>query len=235
MTTLAATDVVPPAALFTGVPHDAVRMAAAASIALPDEFAFNQHGDTRFMSLFARLPEGGELRSVHIHGARIEIINLFHFPAPDRALPTYAMEFVMFGRRPIVGVIDAKALVSHPYATNLWRTTMESAHTFFPQLTRADDPPGWYEECRSGLDFFTRPDSAEGMAALLACHALVWKNLAFAGALAPELDSRAAAAHALALAQYKTHHRLNSPGLPFLHRTFGIEWTDRFLRQALFV
>jgi hypothetical protein len=234
MTTLAASAFAPPAALFAGVPRDAVRMAAGASIALPDEFASNHHGDTRFTALFARLPEGGELRSVHIHGPRIEIINLFHFPAPDRALPVYAMEFVMFGRRPVVGVIDAKALAPHPYATTLWRRTMESARTFFPRLTRADDPPGWYEECCSGLDFFTRPESADGMAALLACHAFVWRNLASAGSLAPGLDKPACAAHALALAEYKTHHRLNSPGLPFLHRTFGADWTDRFLSQALF-
>jgi hypothetical protein len=234
MTTLAATDVVIPAALFASVPGEAVRIAAATPIALPDDFSSNQHGDTRFTALFARLPEGGELRSVHIHGARIEIINLFHFPAPYRALPVYAMEFVMFGRRPVVGVIDAKALAPHPYATTLWRRTLESAHTFFPQLTRADDPPDWYQDCRSGLDFFTRPDAADGMATLLACHAFVWKNLSAAGALAPKLDTLATAAHALALAEYKTHHRLNSPGLPFLHRTFGSDWTDRFLSKALF-
>ncbi len=224
-----------PAALFATVPREAADRAGGTPWGLPEELADNQHGDTVFAARFARLPAGGELRSVHIHGPRIEIINLFHFPAPDRALPIYAMEFVLFGRRPVVGVIDAKALHPHPHAVQLWREALQSAHERFPQLVRADDPPPWYEECRSGLDFFTRPKDLDGLGALLSCHAHVWDRLRLHEADAPRLTAPGAvAAHAAALADYKDHHRLNSPGLPFLHRSFGSDWTNRFLRTALF-
>lgn len=223
-----------PTALFATVPPEAIEAASGRKLRLPPELASNQRGDTTFSARFARLPAGGELRSVHIHGPRIEIINLFHFPSPDRALPVYAMEFVLFGRRPIVGVIDAKPLTDHPYAQTLWQNTLSNAHAAFPDLLRADDPPPWYEECRSGLDFFTRPEAVNGLGRLLSCHARVWSSLAAAELDAPRLDPSASASHALSLNHYKDHHRINSPGLPFLHRTFGPEWTDRFLRTALF-
>jgi hypothetical protein len=201
---------------------------------LSAELEHKQQGETIFTARFARLPAGGELRSVHIHGPRIEIINLFHFPAPERATPIYALEFVVFGRRPVVGVIDAKPLNDHPHALAVWHDTLTDAHRAFPDLVRADEPPPWYEECRSGLDFFTRPEAVNGLGRLLACHAKIWSRLAAADADAPRLSADATAAHAHALAHYKDHHRLNSPGLPFLHRTFGPDWTDRFLRTALF-
>jgi hypothetical protein len=223
-----------PRALFGNLPDEAVAVASGCHIHIPAELATNQQRDITFNARFARLPSGGELRSVHIHGPRIEIINIFHFPAPDRALPIYAMEFVVFGRRPVVGVIDAKALQPHPHATALWRETMQAAHARFPLLDRADDPPGWYEECRSGLDFFTRPKHDTGLDQLIACHAFVWSRLAAAFTAAPALSAEETAAHAATLADYKDHHRHNSPGLPFLHRTFGPDWTDRFLRTALF-
>lgn len=223
-----------PVALFGTVPSEAIETGAGRALRLPVDLASNQRADTVFSARSARLPTGGELRSVHIHGPRIEIINLFHFPAPDRALPIYALEFVVFGRRPIVGVIDAKALNDHPFARSLWHDTLTDAHAAFPDLTRADDPPDWYEECRSGLDFFTRPEAVNGLGRLVACHTRIWARLTAAEKVAPRLDSTATAAHAVALAHYKDHHRINSPGLPFLHRTFGPEWTDRFLRTALF-
>lgn len=223
-----------PAAVFGTVAEEAIDTASGRLLRLPAGFASNRHGDVSLTARFARLPAGGELRSVHIHGARIEIINLFHFPAPDRAIPVYAMEFVVFGRRPVVGVIDAKPLARHPAAENIWRDAMEKAHSLFPGLVRADDPPAWYEECRSGLDFFTRPEHFNGLGDLLACHAHVWARLAAAESGAVKLDASETAAHARSIADYKIHHRENSPGLPFLNRTFGAAWTDDFLRNALF-
>lgn len=223
-----------PVSLFASLPAESIRAASGNHIQLHPDLSSNQHADIIFSASFAQLPNGGELRSVHIHGPRIEIINLFHFPSPNRALPIYAMEFVVFGSRPIVGVIDAKPLNNHPFAHKIWQETLTDAHSAFPDLIRADDPPPWYEECRSGLDFFTRPETANGVCRLVDCHTRVWSRLAAAEAAAPLLDMETTAAHATALAHYKEHHRINSPGLPFLHRIFGTDWTDRFLRTALF-
>ncbi len=223
-----------PVPLFADVPAEAIKAASGSPLQLPPDLSSNQHANIIFRARFARLPSGGELRSVHIHGPRIEIINLFYFPSPNRALPVYAMEFVLFGCRPIVGVIDAKPLNANPFTHNLWQETLTGAHSAFPDLIPAEDPPPWYEECRSGLDFFTRPETVDGLRRLLDCHASVWARLAAAELSAPLLDEQETAAHCVALDDYKKHHRINSPGLPFLNRTFGPEWTDRFLRAALF-
>lgn len=220
--------------LFASVPADAIEAASGKPLDLPPDLSTNTRANIVFSARSALLPTGGELRSVHIHGPRIEIINLFHFPSAARALPVYAMEFVLFGSRPIVGVIDAKPLNDHPYAHKVWQEILTDAHASFPDLVRADDPPPWYEECRSGLDFFTRPEDVNGLRRLLDCHASVWSRLTAAEVASPCLDAESTAAHSAELAEYKDHHRVNSPGLPFLHRTFGPEWTDRFLRTALF-
>ena len=220
--------------LFAAVPSAAMAAARACELAAPAGLSGNRHGETVLAARFARLPAGGELRSVHIHGPRAEIINLFHFPSPGRALPIYAMEFVVFGRRPVVGVIDCKPLCDHPYAEGLWQSTMTAARQNHPRLVYAEDSPDWYRECRSGLDFYTRPESRADLDALLMCHAFVWSELARAEVAAPILDPAARTRHHDAIAAYKDHHRRNTPGLPFLHRSFGPEWTDLFLRKALF-
>ena len=37
------------------------------------------------------------------------------------------------------------------------------------------------------------------------------------------------------LAAYKLHHVAHTPGRPYLERMFGAEWTESFLRNAMYL
>lgn len=221
-------------AFFHEMPSQTSRTAAADPRRIDDDLAQNGKKDTRFQARFYRTPWGGDLRSVHIKGPKVEIINLFHFPDAEQALPVYAIEFVVFGKRPIVGVIDLKMLVDFEDVPEQSAQILIEAHRRFPNLTPAEDPPEWYQECRSGHDFFTRPESLDLLDDLIACHEYVWGRLCALAEAQKRLPEAWVESQRNAVQAYKDHHRINSPGLPFLNRQFGEEWTDRFLREGLF-
>lgn len=168
-----------------------------------------------------------ELRTAHIRSPKIEIFTSFLYPDPSLRMPLYAMEFVILGRKPIVAVLDAVDLAGGDTAARI----LEHAHREAPEMTNADDAPDWFLECRSGSDFFLRPESAETFDALAAIHEhVVSALLAITDApAAPDPD-----AHAAAIADYKHHHRVNSPGLPLLNRVLGEAWTEEYMTGVFF-
>lgn len=175
---------------------------------------------------------GYQLRLVHLRSPKIEIVTAFAFPRGDRRLPLYGMEVVALGRRPVVGVLDLLDL--HPASTlpPLAEPILREAHEAFPDLPYSNDQPAWFEQCRSGQDFFLRPDDLDTLLELVDVHHHVMGRLA---ALGSSPDSVSAAAdHDAAISHYKRHHRDNSPGLPLLHRVFGEPWTSDYLDGYLF-
>lgn len=193
---------------------------------LPAEFAERTNAGTRLVAHHQILPGRAEVRAVHIASARAEIVNLFVFPLV--AAPVFAMEFVVFGPKPIVAVIDLKG--HEPHGMNHARRILSAAHARFPDLPRGDDPPAWFEDCRSGDDFFIRPTERAQFAPLATLLQEIWQDFLLT------LDRAPAASRADfdAVHTYQTHHRLHSPGRPFLHRSFGAEWTERFMAEFLF-
>jgi hypothetical protein len=172
------------------------------------------------------LPGRAEIRAVHLAGPRAEVLNLFLFPSV--AAPIFAMEFVAFGKKPVVAVIDAKG--HEPAGRALAARVLRAAHARHPDLPRGDDAPAWFEECRSGDDFFVRPSDLGQFTVLTSILHQVWRELLAAlpaaGPATPE--------DAEAVQSYKDHHRAHSPGRPFLHRTFGEAWTEDFMVRCLF-
>ncbi len=203
--------------------------------AVPEEFSSARRpatgGELVVRARFGAVGDRGEFRSVHIAGPRAEIVNFFFFPAPRVALPVFAMEFVAFGAKPVVGVIDLKAVT--PAEAAGARAILRAVHGAHPGLQEGDEMPAWYLECRSGDDFFTRPKSAAEFVELAAAQREVWAGLVAAMAGAGE-PAAGADDFSAAVRHYKDHHRANSPGRPFLYRTFGEEWTERFMRDWLF-
>lgn len=176
----------------------------------------------------------GEVRGVYIVSPKIEVVNLFFFPAAAYALPVYALEFVILSGRPMVGVIDLPCLDAQEAMREQVSAWMAAAHRDFP-LPAAADPPEWYRECRSGLDFFVRPHDIKELQQLHAVHLRLWQDLTqfiVPGEIPPARDE---ATHRRALQAYKHHHRDHSPGLPLLNNSFGAVWTRRFLSECLFV
>ncbi|MGZ8218419.1 hypothetical protein [Methylomagnum sp.] len=205
---------------------------------LPDEFTTQlrqkDHGPQQLTNRFFRVDERGEVRSVLITAPKIAIITLFFFPDPQWDLPVYALELVMFGTRPIVGVLDGLCLVpsmaSEPPLIEHWRSARARCH--LPQQT--DDVPDWYRACRSGHDFFVRPTKTDTFAPLILAHQSLWKTLATWIAQAQAMPRQRVGPHRDALGAYKRHHAAHFPGRSFLKQGFGENWTERYLKEILF-
>lgn len=205
---------------------------------LPSPYARASHrlpqGELWLDNRFVTVAGCGELRGVCIHAPKIDIITLFFFPQPERALPVFAMEFVVLGQRPIVAVIDALCLAAAAECSAQTAAVLHAAHAAHPDLLPASDPPDWYRDCRSGLDFFVRPRDAAELERLGAVCLDVFSGLAGQFEAAPLLPETDRAAHARRLQAYKDHHRQHSPGLPLLQRSFGAAWTETYLAEHLF-
>ena len=205
----------------------------------PPKFAHaeraQKRGKTVFHSDFWRFVPRGELRCVSIVSPAVEIVNLFFFPEAAYVCPIYAMEFVRIGKKGVVGVIDCKAAPGDTTAQEAVKTILSAGHERFPQLENGADPPLWYQDARSGFDFFVRPQNLEVFADLIAAHHFCWTQFAeFAASAEAVHDEPSDPRRAGFLRSYKDHHRDNSPGIPFLNRVFGEAWTRDFLHDALF-
>lgn len=194
-------------------------------------------GELFLRSQHLDVPGRGEVRWLRMHARKIEIVAIFFYPLPSQSLPIYAMEFVLLGDRPIVAVLD----LVHPPEDGLSRLTvqgvMRQAHARFPDLVNATDPPAWFRECRSGRDFFLRPDGAghEAFARPAAVHFQIWEQLLTMMTVPLRPDTREGSLRRAGYVEaYRSHHRRNTPGLPLLTRSFGSDWTDRFLADSFF-
>ena len=191
-----------------------------------------KRGSTIFQANFQRVRDIGEFRAVYIASPVVEIVNLFFFPDSHRPSPVFAMEFVRIGPRGVVGVIDCKAAPGDSISQSAL-SILEAAHEAFPQLRNGDDPPAWYRDARSGYDFFVRPENLEVFADLVSAHHFVWGRYV-RHILNGSSDSSCQALRQPFLRHYKDHHRDNSPGIPFLNKMFGVNWTETLLRDYLF-
>ncbi len=219
--------------LFSSMMEESVTaFGSGAPIALPQEFSDCKVRNINFCSRFFQM-EAGQLRSVYIESPKLEIFNLFFFPLDNNG-PVYAMEFVRMGERMIVAVIDVAANPAIPQAMEQAAWIIRPHRESYPKLAQASDPPEWFEECRSGNDFFVRPDSIDAMQMLKHIHYEVLGTYSEfvqrVHGLKPLGDDLSGSWQA----SYKSHHAANSPGLPFLTRTFGDSWTNTYLNDHLF-
>lgn len=181
--------------------------------------------ETRFIAV----GNFGELRIVHIHAPKIKVLTLFFFPQPDWQLPVYCLELVVFGAQPIVALLDMVCVSDMPCQQTV-AEVMTAAHQAHPNLVQAGDVPDWFSDCRSGHDFFLRPQHHEDMAQLANLHLALLATpftalLLQAHPFTPELATN----HQQHLQHYKHHHQLNAPGLRLMNRSFGESWTNQYM------
>lgn len=185
-----------------------------------------------------RLTSGGwycqhqsEWRYTRVSAPKIEVVTHFLYPAPNSWLPLYAMEIVVFGGRPVVAVFDAVAMHQGSRGKQIADELLANAHLRFPELVNADDAPAWYQDCRSGDDFFLRP-AMHDMPRVIDLHEWLWS--AWFNALRAHERAPVDENSAQRVANYKRHHREHSPGLPLMQKNFGAHWTERFLAAHFF-
>ncbi len=193
-----------------------------------------ESGHIRLQGRFFDSPMG-ELRSVHISGPKIQIINAFFFPHSHINLPIYAMEMVIYGKKPVVAVIDLLGMPSAITSQERAKKILKESHSSNPLIEQGEDPPQWFKECRSGNDFFVRPKSLSDIPDLIEINLHLWKQFVKLYKQQPLSYIQDPKAHQKEISAYKDHHRENSPGLTFLNRSFGSKWTTSFLKYHLFV
>lgn len=207
-------------------------------VVLPPEYAEVQREEKQgwltLKNRFISIKDLGEMRCVRIAAPKIDIITVFFFPIPYLQLPVFGMEFVVLGERPIVGVIDAPCLMPKMTCSTNLQALMQSTHEQFPDLVQADDPPEWYAECRSGMDFFVRPRTLADLRDLALAHLQIWNGVVELFHFPLPLFDAEAEEYANHIQAYKDHHRINSPGLRLMNRSFGEAWTRQYLTGYLF-
>ena len=205
-------------------------------IALPQAFAYRESAQRQLVlvSRFFKLNSIGEFRGVSIVSPKVAIVAQFLFPEPEQDLPVYAMEFVAIGGKPVVGMMDLKAMLSASAAARDATSILTGAHRQFPDVKYAEDAPDWYRACCSGLDFFVRPNQLSDFLVLSEIHRYILEGLTASINSAKQIDRTDQAIHSTALRDYKYHHRINAPGIPLMHRTFGERWTADFMEGYLY-
>jgi Ferredoxin-dependent bilin reductase len=174
-----------------------------------------------------------DVRLIRLFSNKVDVFTCFAFPGAAQRAPTYAMEFVQIGGRPIVAVLDLLSLNGDNTTNVELDETMRLARAGYEASNNAD-VPSWYIECRSGRDIFARPAHCNAFVELGEIHSRLLTKTCEHFLEAERLDTEASRAHAVRIADYKHHHCVNSPGLPIMERTFGAEWTREFMYRWVF-
>jgi Ferredoxin-dependent bilin reductase len=207
-------------------------------IELPPQFSkierLEQDGILTLENHFFRIADIGQLRIAHTHAPKINIIAIFFFPEYAYQLPVYSMEFVMLGQKPIIALMDTVCLMQQSAISTLVKDFMDSAHSAYPEFSQEEMPPQWFEECRSGHEFFNRPRDMSEFATLGEIHLSLVENVAKLFQKVEVFNQKCAALHKTNLENYKKHHKINSPGIRLMNRSFGEDWTNEYLTSYLF-
>jgi hypothetical protein len=220
----------------------------AQTIALAREYGFEPRQiDAPFDHAVSELPSGslelttqshiargvGELRAMNLSSGKVDVVTMFLLPVTERALPLYAMQLVSLGGQPIVAVLDARNLYPDELPSRA-SALLDEAKARFP-LSRSEDIPEWYRECRSGHEIFSRPEACEGFDGYCQAHLWLARGLlseyAASRRVLPAID---AADHRERCRAYLGHHAANSAGKPLMSRAFGEAFTQRYLDDCLF-
>ncbi|MBK8814915.1 MAG: hypothetical protein IPN42_05120 [Methylococcaceae bacterium] len=207
-------------------------------IELPNRFAKIEHteydGVLTLENHFYRLNDLGHIRLAHTYAPKINIIATFFFPDPDLQLPVYSMEFVMLGEKPIIALMDMACLLKPMSESKTVEDFMISAHAAYPEYSRNQPLPEWFDQCRSGVEFFFRPTLPEAFKGLSQLNLRLLQNLTELILTPDSYGNEDAVLHQNNIQAYKMHHRINSPGLRLMNRSFGPEWTQEYLGSYLF-
>lgn len=207
-------------------------------IELPERFAKNQHVELDGMLVlenrFYRLADTGEVRIAHTFAPKINILAVFYFPDPGLRLPVYSMEFVLLGTKPIIALMDMACLMKSMPATQTVKDIMRLTHDEYPGFATNQSLPEWFDQCRSGSEFFFRPHVSEEFHRLGRIHIGLITQLTQLISVADRYELKDALLHKTELDGYKRHHQINSPGLRLMNRSFGVDWTQTYLADYLF-
>ena len=176
------------------------------------------------------LPGLGELRWTLMTSAKADIIALMIFPNDPSLLPIFASEFVVLGGRCKAAVVDLQSVAPRAVDRLAHADVMAGLGMEYGAW-RSPNLPEWcaahftpHAIAALAVDLEDLDELLVGFGRYLA----LWTTLAQA---APWRDP--APSHELD--EYKDHHVENTPGRPMMTAAFGGDWTERFLRQGMYL
>jgi hypothetical protein len=177
------------------------------------------------------LPGVAQLRATVIVGPRVQIFNAMAFPLREDQLPILATEVVLFGDSLRIGVVDLETAGEGPVAERT-AAALDGLAPVAGAFTRVDPLPEWCAAYFSPQCIVTRADGLDDLPRLadaLAAFAGSWADLVGEAGAAAMGDAPGPGVQA-----YKHHHIVHSPGLVFLGRMFGEEWTRRYMAAGMY-
>lgn len=156
------------------------------------------------------------------------------YPGQPELVPVFAVELIVFGQLPRVAVIDlqpAAGLDNGPLRAEVDQHLQTVWMRYQGRLSHGGELPSWAEQHFTRYCIYARPQTLQQLPhVILAFRAYfrVWRDhfLVREDGLVGENLS--------ALTQYQSHHVENTPGRKFLHTSFGLDWTESYLRNFMY-
>ena len=180
----------------------------------------------------------GQLRMVHIQGAKNAIINTWIFPNRPAKMPVFAAELIAVGNATKVAFVDIQVPVLSKFIAEEVATLTSALSTRFTSLPCNESPPEWATNASQGNFTYARDVPNEQLSTVEDCYLNYLDTYlrAFASdATAAQVAKSKRDEQAIdALQEYQVHHMEHSPGNKFLDKLFGSEWTESFMKNFLF-
>jgi hypothetical protein len=172
-------------------------------------------------------------KCAHLHGPRAEVLNLMVYPRHALRVPIFAVELILFGSLPRVAVIDLQPAAGLEHDPD-WSEQIACRLDTLPPTVRSALAPGgelplWARSHFSRSCLYSRPGSLPQMAPVYAGYRHILRLW-----LQEYLPLEGPCSGQRELTEYQQHHVRETPGRKFLHTSFGVEWTERFLAEFMY-
>ncbi len=175
----------------------------------------------------------GTLRSTLISGTNASIFNVMIFPDPENEQLIFASEIVCMGPHIHVAVVDIQPAEPGSTLPAELKGALEDKHSQVEDLQFKEEWPEWCKDYFTDRCFFGKRlslDNLSDIESLYENYLSVYLSHMKVGDDAQGYTTQGSD-H---VRKYKDHHIENSPGLMYLGRLFGEEWTSKFLREGMY-
>lgn len=176
-----------------------------------------------------------EARMVYIVGRNAEILNCILFSENPAVVPGLMIEIVALGNRPRLAFLDCPSPGMGQSQKSKVAQSWQGICGRYALLPRREEVPSWAVRYSPGNYLFTRLIKETLSAGLLRSayfdYLTRWVQFTSQQAATPREILPQASQE---IEDYKQEHLEHSPGIPFLEKFFGTNWTHEFMHDFLY-